>query len=207
MKFVPTDLDGAFVIEADPIEDSRGYFARLWCQEEFRQQGIETSLVQASISHNVVAGTLRGMHFQWPPSQEAKLVRCQRGRVHDVIVDLRPDSETFTRHVAVELDSRSHHALYIPAGFAHGFQTLEANCDIVYMMSDAYRPDLADGVRYNDPRFGIIWPLAVACIHDRDRDYPDFDPDSYARRYLQASQPGSNDKKNYNTNDGASGQD
>ncbi len=184
MKFTPTDLQGAYIIEIDPEKDDRGFFARLWCQNEFQQHGITMDLVQASVSHNAVAGTLRGLHFQWPPSQEAKLVRCQRGRVYDVIVDLRPDSSTFTQHVAVELDSRAHNAVYVPPGFAHGFQTLEANSDIVYMMSDYFRPELADGVRFDDPQFEIEWPLPIDCIVDRDRDYPDFDSDSYTKRYL-----------------------
>ena len=190
MKFLPTDLDGSYVIEIDPVEDDRGFFARLWCREEFQQQGIAMDVVQASVSHNTVAGTLRGLHFQWPPSHEAKLVRCERGRIYDVIVDLRPESPTFTRHVAVELDSQSSNALYVPAGFAHGFQTLEADSDVVYMMSDQYQPELADGVRFDDPAFGVDWPLAVSCIAARDSDYPDFDPATYFSRYSQGLERG-----------------
>ncbi len=190
MKIIPTDLKGSYLIETDPIEDSRGFFARLWCKREFRQHGIDIEMVQVSLSHNTATGTLRGMHFQWPPSCEAKLVRCERGRIHDVIVDLRPDSPTFARHATFELDSRTHNALYIPAGFAHGFQALEANTDILYMMSDYYRPDLQDGVRHDDPAFGIGWPLPVSSITPRDRDYPDFDPDKHSRRYYQALDAG-----------------
>jgi len=186
LKFIATDLEGAFVIEPEPLADSRGYFARLWCQDEFRQHGITMNPVQASVSHNALAGTLRGMHFQWPPSQEAKLIRCGRGSVYDVILDLRPDSATFTRHIAIELNSEKHNALYVPPGFAHGFQTLQDNSDIIYMMSDHYRPELAAGVRYNDSQFDIAWPLPISCMLERDRDYPDFDVDDYANRYSRA---------------------
>jgi dTDP-4-dehydrorhamnose 3,5-epimerase len=186
LKFTPTKLPGAYVIEIDRSEDARGFFARLWCKEEFKQQGIRMEPVQVSVSHNPAPGTLRGLHFQWPPSTEAKLVRCQRGRIYDVIVDLRPDSPTFTQHVTVNLDDREHNSLYIPPGFAHGFQTLEANTDILYMMSDFYRPDLQDGVRHDDPAFGISWPLPLTSISDRDRDYPDFDPDSHTRKFNRA---------------------
>lgn len=185
MNFTPTELDGAYLILLDPMADARGFFARLWCRQEFQRQGIEMAVAQASLSHNAVAGTLRGLHFQWPPSREAKLVRCTRGSVYDVIVDLRPDSATFTRHAAFELDSRSHDALYVPSGFAHGFQTLGDDCDLVYMMSDCYRPELSGGVRFDDPEFGISWPLPVSCIDDRDRDYPSFDRRAYSSRYLQ----------------------
>lgn len=187
MKFLATPLAGAYVIEAEPMADARGSFARLWCRDEFAAHGIAMEVAQSSISHNIAAGTLRGMHFEWPPSKEAKLVRCERGRVYDVIVDLRPEAPTFTRHFALELDSDAHLALYVPAGFAHGFQTLAANSDVVYLTSDAYRPDLEGGVRYNDPAFGIAWPLAVTTIIARDRDYPDFDRAAYVERYLQAS--------------------
>jgi dTDP-4-dehydrorhamnose 3,5-epimerase len=186
LKITPTDLPGASLLEIEPVEDSRGFFARLWCKQELRQHGIDMDLVQVSISHNAASGTLRGMHFQWPPSKEAKLVRCQSGRIHDVILDLRPESPTFTQHAAFELDSRKHNALYIPPGFAHGFQTLEEDSDIVYMMSDYYRPDLQDGVRYDDPAFAIAWPLPVSSISPKDGEYPDFEPGSYTRKYNQA---------------------
>lgn len=186
MRIAPTGLQGPCLIEIDRNADARGFFARLWCRREFREHHIDMEVVQVSISHNATAGTLRGLHFQWPPSREAKLVRCQRGCIHDVIVDLRPDSPTFTQHAAFELDSQRHNALYVPAGFAHGFQTLEADTDIVYMMSDYYRPDLQDGVRHDDPAFGISWPLPVSSISPRDHDYPDFDPAGHAERYRRA---------------------
>lgn len=183
MKFTPIELAGAYMIHIDRMEDERGFFARLWCRKEFDAHGISMDIVQLSLSHNSVCGTLRGLHFQWPPSQEAKLVRCERGSVYDVIVDMRPDSATFARHVATELDSRLHNILYVPPGFAHGFQTLERDSDVVYMMSDYYRPELSDGVRFEDPAFSITWPLPVGCIADRDRDYPDFDRRAYCERY------------------------
>lgn len=188
MKFIATDLDGAYRVEMSPNTDARGYFARLWCREEFRQHGIQMQVAQVSLSHNSDAGTLRGLHFQWPPSFEAKLVRCESGCIHDVIVDLRPDSPTFTRHSAFVLDSRLHNALYVPAGFAHGFQALEADTNILYTTSDVYRPDLQAGLRYDDPAFNITWPLPVSVISPRDRSYPDFDPQRHRERYARALQ-------------------
>jgi dTDP-4-dehydrorhamnose 3,5-epimerase len=189
LNFVPTPLAGSFLIEIDRKEDTRGFFARLWCREEFEAHGIAIDVVQASVSHNAVAGTLRGMHFQWPPSREAKLVRCERGRVYDVIIDLRPDSPTFTHHFPVTLDGERRNALYIPSGFAHGFQTLAADSDVIYMMSDFHRPDVADGLRFDDPAFGIDWPLPVTRIIERDRNYPNFDQAGYLRKLAQGAQP------------------
>lgn len=183
MIFSKTPIDGAMTIELDRKEDARGFFARLWCRDEFAAHGIAVDMVQASISHNLEAGTLRGMHFQWPPSTEGKLVRCARGRVHDVIVDLRPSSPSFLAHVAVTLDAARHNAIFIPPGCAHGFLTLEPDCDVVYMMSDVFRPELSDGVRHDDPAFGIVWPRAVTRIVERDRTYPDFDRARHVQRY------------------------
>lgn len=185
MNFVPTPLPGAFVIEIDRKEDTRGYFARLWCREEFAAHGIAIDMVQASVSHTAAAGTVRGMHFQLPPSREGKLVRCERGRIHDVIVDLRPDSPAFANHLAVALDADRRNALYIPPGVAHGFQTLTADCDVLYMMSDYYNPGLQAGVRWNDPAFGIAWPIAKVTILPRDAAYPDFDPAAFAAEYAR----------------------
>ncbi|WP_068378468.1 dTDP-4-dehydrorhamnose 3,5-epimerase family protein [Paraglaciecola hydrolytica] len=183
MKFLATDLAGVFVIEIEPNVDHRGFFARLWCEDEFGQHGLATDFVQSSVCHNGLKGTLRGLHFQWPPCREAKLVRCIRGSVYDVVVDLRPDSATFTQHFAVVLDSEKHNAVYVPAGFAHAYQTLEHNSDLLYMMSDFYRPELSDGFRYDDSAFEITWPLPVECIAERDKLYPDFNPEEYAKRY------------------------
>jgi dTDP-4-dehydrorhamnose 3,5-epimerase len=173
--FEPTPIPGAFVVRPEPHHDERGYFARIWCRDEFAAQGIDVAIVQASVSHNRRAGTLRGMHFALPPSKEDKLVRCSQGRIHDVIVDLRPESPTYRRHFGLELDDRSHVALFIPHGLAHGFQTLVDESEVVYMMTDVYRPELAAGVRHDDPAFGIEWPLPVTCIAQRDRSYASFD--------------------------------
>lgn len=183
MIFVPTALAGAVIVEPEGVVDERGFFARTWCRQEFARHGIDVKIAQGSISHNHRAGTLRGMHFAWPPSREGKLVRCERGGIFDVIIDLRPDSPTFTGHVAVELNQDNRRALYIPPGFAHGFLTLADDTDVVYMMTDFYRPELADGVRYDDPAFGIRWPRPVTVIVERDRTYPDFDRHAFARRY------------------------
>jgi len=172
--FEPTSIPGAFVIRPEPREDERGFFARVWCRQEFAAHGIEVDMVQASVSRNRRAGTLRGMHFSRPPSQEGKLVRCERGRVHDVLLDLRPGSSTRLAHFAIELDERAGIAVYVPPGVAHGFQTLADDCDVLYLMSDFYQPDLAEGVRYDDPAFGIRWPLPVSMIAVRDTTYPDF---------------------------------
>ena len=190
MKFVPTQLQGAFIVEPEPQSDERGFFARLYCHREFQRQGLNEPMVQSSVSHNAVAGTLRGMHFQSPPSREAKLVRCQQGRMFDVIVDLRPSSSTFMQHIGVELDSGTHNALYVPAGFAHGFQTLEPNTDVFYMMTDYYEPRLSAGARFDDPAFDIDWPLPISVIATRDREYKDFDATAYASDYRQALDSG-----------------
>jgi len=182
----PTSIADARVVEPDPHTDERGFFARTWCREEFRQAGIDVEMVQASVSHNRLAGTLRGLHFAWPPSREGKLVRCERGRVFDVILDLRPDSPSFLTHYSVELDDDRRMALYIPPGVAHGFQTLVDACDVFYMMTDFYRLELAVGVRHDDPRFGIAWPRAVSAIVERDRTYPLFDRARHCSSYAAA---------------------
>jgi dTDP-4-dehydrorhamnose 3,5-epimerase len=169
-----TPIPGAFVIRPEPRADERGFFARLWCRSEFAAHGIDVDMVQASVSYSRTRGTLRGMHYSLPPSKEGKLVRCQRGAVHDVVIDLRPDSGTFKQHFALDLDARSHLALYIPPGLAHGFQTLADDTEVIYMMTDSYRPELAAGVHHADPEFGICWPLPVTCIADRDQAYARF---------------------------------
>lgn len=182
MIFEPVPVAGAFLVRMERREDERGYFARLWCRDEFAAQGIEVNMVQASVSHNRAAGTVRGLHYSELPSREGKLVRCARGRVFDVIVDLRPDSPSYLRHHAVLLDAQGGDALYVPPQVAHGFQTLEADTDVHYMMSDFYRPELARGVRYDDPVFGIVWPLPVSVIAPRDREYRDFASATDARK-------------------------
>lgn len=183
MIFTPTPLAGAFVVGLERHEDERGSFARAWCREEFAAQGLKVDMVQASLSHNRRAGTLRGLHYACPPAREGKLVRCVRGRLHDVIVDLRPASRTYCAHFALVLDAAEGNALYIPPGFAHGFQTLEDDTEVLYMMSEAYRPQDACGLRHDDPAFGIGWPLPVSVISERDRNYADFDPMAHRRAH------------------------
>ena len=177
MIFTPTDLSGAMIIDLDRKQDERGFFARSWCRDEFAAYNLNHNLVQCNVSFNKKAGTLRGMHYQTPPHEEAKLVRCTAGALYDVIVDLRPGSRTYLRHFAVELTAENRRALYIPEGFGHGFITLADNTEIFYQMSSFYVPDAQRGVRYNDPEFGIRWPIPIAVISNRDATYPDFVPD------------------------------
>ena len=174
MIFNEIALAGAWVVDVERMEDGRGFFARTWCEQEFRSIGLNTRLVQCSVSFNKRRGTLRGMHYQAAPHREAKLIRCTRGAIHDVILDLRPESPTYKRHVALLLDAESRRMLYVPEGFAHGFQTLEDDTEVFYQMSASYAPDHARGVRWNDPAFGIPWPPAERTISERDESYPDF---------------------------------
>jgi dTDP-4-dehydrorhamnose 3,5-epimerase len=174
--FTETPLAGAFVIEPEPLEDARGSFARTWCRREFEAHGLQTRVAQCSTSFNRAKGVLRGLHFQAEPFAETKLVRCTRGAMYDVIVDLRPDSPTFTRHFAVVLTENNRTMLYLPVGFAHGFQTLADDTEVAYQISEFYSPAHARGVRWDDPAFGIPWPEATRIITDRDRGYPDFRP-------------------------------
>lgn len=176
MIFTPTDLAGAMIVDLDRKEDERGFFARSWCQDEFTDHGLKHNLVQCNVSFNKVMGTLRGMHYQVAPHEEAKLVRCTAGAIYDVIIDIRPRSKTYLRHLAVELTAENRRALYIPEGFAHGFMTLNDNTEIFYQMSAFYVAEAQRGVRYDDPAFGIRWPLPVAQISDKDRAYPNFVP-------------------------------
>jgi dTDP-4-dehydrorhamnose 3,5-epimerase len=173
--FKPTDLPGAFVIEPERKEDYRGYFARTFCEKEFGALGLETRIAQCSVSFNPRKGTLRGMHYQVAPFEEVKVVRCIRGAIFDVIIDLRRNSPTFKKHLAVELDERHGNALYVPAGFAHGFQTLAADSEVCYQMSQSYSVDHVRGVRWNDRAFDISWPEDVRTILERDQDYADFE--------------------------------
>jgi dTDP-4-dehydrorhamnose 3,5-epimerase len=171
MRFIATKLGGAWIIEPDFHEDSRGLFARTFCAREFREQGLVDTFVQCNTSWNARKGTIRGLHYQAPPSSEAKLVRCTAGALLDVIVDLRPDSPTYLQHVGVELTARNRSALYIPEMFAHGFQTLEDSTEVFYKMSESYAPKSARGLRYDDPKLGIRWPLPVASISDQDKSW------------------------------------
>ncbi|MFM7886286.1 MAG: dTDP-4-dehydrorhamnose 3,5-epimerase [Pseudanabaena sp.] len=171
MKFLETKLKGAYVIEIEPIVDHRGFFARSWCEQEFRDRGLNANLVQCNISFNLKKGTLRGMHYQAKPYEEAKLVRCTQGAIYDVIIDIRSDSSTFKQWFAVELSSNNHKMLYIPEGFAHGFQTIEDNTEVFYQMSEFYHPAGARGIRWDDPEFQIKWQLEHKIISERDLSY------------------------------------
>lgn len=174
MIFAETELRGSFLIRLELKEDQRGSFARSFCREEFEAHGLDPRVAQCSISFNPLAGTLRGLHFQRPPFQEAKLVRCTSGAIYDVAVDLRPGSPTFGRHLGVELDARNRAMLYIPEGCAHGYQTLEDDTEVFYQMSAPYAAHAQTGVRWDDPAFGIRWPREVRVISPRDQDQPDF---------------------------------
>ena len=174
MIFQPTGLTGAYVIAIERLSDERGFFARSFCAREFEDHGLNPSMAQCNISYNRHAGTLRGMHFQASPFEEAKLVRCTRGAIHDVIIDLRPDSPTFMRHVGVLLTPDERNMLYVPEGFAHGFLTLEDHTEVFYQMSEFYVPGAARGFRWDDPAFAIDWPAPVSMISARDAAYPDF---------------------------------
>jgi dTDP-4-dehydrorhamnose 3,5-epimerase len=171
MRFTPTKLEGAYVIEPEPREDSRGLFARTYCAREFRDHGLVDAFVQCNTSWNARQGTVRGLHYQLPPSSEVKLVRCTTGGLLDVIVDLRPNSATYLQHFAIELTARNRLALYIPKIFAHGFQTLEDGTEVFYQMSEFYAPKSAQGLRYDDPKLGIQWALPVTSISDQDRNW------------------------------------
>jgi len=173
--FKPTNFRGAYVIEPERRADFRGYLARTYCEKEFAALGLETHIAQCSVSFNQRKGTLRGMHYQVAPFEEVKVVRCIRGAIYDVIIDLRPSSSTFKKHFAVELDERNGNALYVPAGFAHGFQTLAGNSEVFYQMSQYYSESHARGVRWNDPAFAIPWPEDARTILERDENYTDFE--------------------------------
>jgi dTDP-4-dehydrorhamnose 3,5-epimerase len=173
LKFIETPLKGAYLIHPELITDERGFFARSWCEREFRAHGLDPRIAQSNISYNRGKGTLRGMHYQAPPFEEDKSVRCSRGAIHDVIIDLRPDSESFGKHFGVTLTAENRTMLYIPKGFAHGFLTLEDDTEVFYQMSEFYAPDYARGIRWNDPAFGIVWPGEVRVLSEKDRSYPD----------------------------------
>ena len=174
MIFTETKLKGAFIIDMEPIEDERGFFARSWCREEFESHNLNPHLAQCNISFNKKKGTLRGMHYQSPPHEEAKLVRCTMGALFDVIIDLRPDSPTYKQWMGEELTAHNRRMLYIPEGFAHGFLTLEDSTEVFYQMSTLYVPNSASGIRWNDPVFNIIWPENPKVLSQSDQSYPGF---------------------------------
>ena len=174
MRFVALALGGVYQIEPERLEDPRGFFARTWCSREFLAHGLNPNLAQCNISFNRLSGTLRGLHFQTQPHEEAKVVRCTHGAIYDVVVDIRPRSPTFKCWLAVNLTAENRHMLYIPEGLAHGFQTLIDDTEVFYQMSEFYVPEAVRGVRWNDPSFGIVWPLETQVIAPRDQQFPDF---------------------------------
>ena len=171
MIFIETKLKGAFILDVDRREDNRGFFARVFCQREFAMHGLKPLIAQANVAFNKKKGTLRGMHFQFPPAAETKLVRCTRGAILDIIVDLRPESPTYLDHVAVELIADNHRALYVPERFAHGYQVLEEGTETSYQMGEFYTPEAESGLRYNDLRLGLEWPLPVTEISLKDDNW------------------------------------
>ncbi|MDW8201018.1 MAG: dTDP-4-dehydrorhamnose 3,5-epimerase [Cyanobacteriota bacterium SKYGB_h_bin112] len=175
MLFEETKLHGAFIIDLDKKSDARGYFARGFCAKEFEEHGLKSTIAQCNISFNHKQGTLRGMHYQVAPATETKLIRCTRGAVYDVIIDLRPDSPTYLQHIGVELTSENGRALYVPEMFAHGYQTLTDDAEVMYAVSEFYTQSSERGARYNDPKFGIEWPLPVVVISDKDANWPLFE--------------------------------
>jgi dTDP-4-dehydrorhamnose 3,5-epimerase len=179
MIFEETPLKGAYVIEIERLEDSRGFFARTWCQREFESHKLNPRLVQCSLSFNKKNGTLRGMHYQVPPFAEDKLVRVTRGRIYDVIVDLRPDSDTFLRWFGIDLSQENRLALYVPPGFAHGFETTVDDTEVFYQMSEFHAPDHARGFRWDDPLVGVTWPEPITVISERDRAYANIHQDDF----------------------------
>ena len=174
MIFTETKLKGAFIIDIKRLEDERGFFARSWCQNEFEAAGLVPRIVQSNISLNIKKGTVRGMHFQTSPFEETKVVRCTKGVIVDIIVDLRPESPTHKQWISVELTENNHRMLYVPHRFGHGFQTLTETAEVFYQVSQFYSPEHASGVRYNDPAFNIQWPLEPTTISPNDRNWPDY---------------------------------
>jgi len=174
LKFTKLSLRGAYLLELEKHGDQRGFFARSWCQKEFEEHGLVPKVVQANISFTRIKGTLRGMHFQKKPYEETKYVRCVKGAIYDVIIDIQPDSQTFKQWLSVVLSADNYKMLYVPKGFAHGFQSLEPNTEVTYLVSEFYNPQAEGGIRYNDPEFDIEWPLPVAEISDKDNCWPDY---------------------------------
>jgi dTDP-4-dehydrorhamnose 3,5-epimerase len=187
MIFTETKLKGAYIIEIERKEDARGFFARSFCQEEFEVYKLKTLIAQANVAFNHKKGTLRGMHFQYPPAAETKLLRCTRGAILDIIVDLRPESATYLQHIAVELNEDNHCALYVPERFAHGYQALQDNTETSYQVGEFYAPSAEDGLLYNDPRLGLEWPLPVTVISEKDQRFrllDEIEPELKQRMYI-----------------------
>jgi dTDP-4-dehydrorhamnose 3,5-epimerase len=169
MLFTETKLRGAFIIDIQPHNDNRGFFARAFCQKEFEAHGLKPVIAQSNVAFNISKGTLRGMHFQFPPAAETKVVRCTRGAILDIIVDLRPESPTYLEHIAVELTEDNHRALYVPERFAHGYQVLADKTETSYQVGEFYTPGCEGGLLYSDPKLGLSWPLPVSVISDKDQ--------------------------------------
>ena len=174
MIFNETKLEGVFIIEPEKKEDQRGFFAQIWDKKKFEEMNLNPNLVQSSISYNKKRGTVRGLHFQIPPYEEIKLIRCTKGKIFDVVIDLRPFSRTYTEWVSIELSDQNRKMIYVPEKFAHGFQTLEDNTEVYYQMSEYYKPESARGVRWDDPLFSIKWPIAVATMLKRDAEFSNY---------------------------------
>jgi dTDP-4-dehydrorhamnose 3,5-epimerase len=174
MKFTETKLKGAFIVEIEKLTDDRGFFGRSWCRKEFEAYGLTSRVVQTNVSFNRKKATLRGMHYQIAPHQESKFIRCTRGAIYDVIIDLRSELPTYKQWVGVELTADNYSMLFVPEGFSHGFMTLMDNTEITYQVSEFYTPGSEKGIRFNDPTFRIRWPLEVSVISDKDRTWPDF---------------------------------
>jgi len=174
MIFEETRLKGAFTIEMEPIGDTRGFFARAWCQKEFEAHGLISGFVQANITFSPKKGTLRGLHYQIAPHEEIKLVRCTRGAIYDVIIDLRPESPTYKQWLGTELTADNRKMIYIPGGFAHGYQILMDDTEVFYQVGQFYAPEYERGIRWDDPAFGIEWPLEIQVISDKDKNWPDY---------------------------------
>jgi dTDP-4-dehydrorhamnose 3,5-epimerase len=173
--FTETKLQGAFVIDIERRPDERGFFARAFCQNEFAEHGLNTTIAQSNVAFNLTRGTLRGMHFQFPPAAETKFVRCTRGAILDIIVDLRPESPTYLEHVAVELSADNARGLYVPERFAHGYQVLEDDTETSYQVGEFYTPGVEGGLMYDDPRLGLEWPLPVTVMSEKDQAWASLD--------------------------------
>jgi dTDP-4-dehydrorhamnose 3,5-epimerase len=192
MQFIETKLKGAFIVDLEPRGDDRGFFARAFCQKEFEAHGLKPLIAQANISFNYRKGTVRGLHFQFPPAAETKFVRCSRGAIVDVIVDLRPESPTYLQHVGVELTADNRRGLYVPERFAHGYQVLEDNTETTYQVGEFYTPAAESGLRYSDPRLAIEWPLAVTDTSEKDANWALLDaaePAIRDRMRVKAAEP------------------
>jgi len=174
LQFKETKLSGAYIIDLDTLEDERGFFARAFCQKEFEENGLRSNIAQCNLSFNHKKGTLRGMHYQVKPYEEVKMVRCTQGKILDVIIDLRKDSATYKKWIGVELTAENNRMLYVPEGFAHGYQTLEDNSVVYYQVTEFYQPGSERGIRWNDPAFNIDWPLEISFISDKDNSHPDY---------------------------------